>query len=266
MISMSIFTLTISMAIAAAAAEPPAKQGEAVPPATAPASPPAQDLRAGGDEHKRYFLIGVDDLSKPPANGFRLLLVLPGGDGSAEFHPFVTNIHKNALPEEFLIAQLVAPQWSKDQAKHNVWPIKSSQQVDAKFFTEEFIEAVINDVTSKCKIDPRFIFTLAWSSSGPAAYAASLSEKSQITGSFVAMSVFKPNDLPDLANAKGKAFYILHSPQDFIAMRFPEAARDQLAANGAITKLTTYEGGHGWKGDVVATIRTGIEWLQKQQE
>jgi predicted esterase len=78
------------------------------------------------------------------------------------------------------------------------------------------------------------------------------------------MSVFKPEQLPRLENGKGKAFYILHSPQDFIKMSFPESARDQLAAAGAKTKLATYEGGHGWKGDVFGNIRAGMDWLESE--
>ena len=78
------------------------------------------------------------------------------------------------------------------------------------------------------------------------------------------MSVFKPDQLPDLKRAKDKLYYILHSPEDKIPIRFAEAARDQLAEAGAKTKLQTYEGGHGWHGDVYGNIRAGIEWLEQQ--
>ena len=65
---------------------------------------PAQDLRAGGDDKKRYFLIGARD-AEPPAAGYGLLIVLPGSDGSADFHPFVRRIHKNVLNDRWLIAR-----------------------------------------------------------------------------------------------------------------------------------------------------------------
>ena len=86
-----------------------------------------------------------------------------------------------------------------------------------------------------------------------------------MTGSFVAMSVFKPDQLATIANAKGRAYYILHSPEDFIAMSFPERARDELARHGATTKLVTYAGGHGWHGDVFGMIRDGVAWLEEQR-
>ncbi len=78
------------------------------------------------------------------------------------------------------------------------------------------------------------------------------------------MSVFKPQTLPPIENASGLAFYILHSPQDFIRMEYAEAARDQLRAAGAKTKLTTYEGGHGWRRTTYPNLRDGIRWLEKQ--
>ena len=48
--------------------------------APAPADVPTQDVFAGGDPRKRYFLMGPSDLAAVPEAGFRLLLVLPGVD------------------------------------------------------------------------------------------------------------------------------------------------------------------------------------------
>jgi predicted esterase len=162
------------------------------------------------------------------------------------------------------VAQLVAPQWSQQQAKSIVWPTAKSTRPEVPFTTEQFVASVVGDVKAKASVNAKFVFSLSWSSGGPAAYAVSLVDNTPITGTFVAMSVFKPDLLPDLASAKGKPYYILHSPQDFIPMSFPEAARDRLAEHGGITTLQTYEGGHGWRGDVFTTIRTGVRWLEEQ--
>ena len=222
-----------------------------------------QDLLAGGDRHKRYFLFGPHDTDEWPRDGLRLLLVLPGGDGGPDFRPFVENIFRKATPDGYLVAELVAPQWSPEQAGRIVWPTVGLPSPEAGFTTEQFIDAVIDDVAARYRLDPRYVFSLSWSSGGPAAYAASLADDSRITGSLVAMSVFKPELLPDLQHASGRRYYILHSPQDFIPMRFAQAARDRLAAAGATTTLVTYEGGHGWHGDVFGTIRRGLQWLQE---
>ena len=76
----------------------------------------AQDISVEDDEHQRYFLIGREG-AEAPKSGFKLLVVLPGGDGSPDFHPFVKRFLEYALGEDYLIAQLVAPVWSEEQAK-----------------------------------------------------------------------------------------------------------------------------------------------------
>jgi predicted esterase len=224
---------------------------------------PCQDLRLGGNDQQRYFLIGADDAKVPPRKGDGLLVVLPGGDGSADFNPFVKRIWKNALPPGYLVAQLVAVP-SNDPAQI-VWPTaKMPFPAKQKFTTEDFIVSVVKEVKAKQKIDEGKVFALAWSSSGPAVYTAALLKDSPLRGTFVAMSVFKPIFLPPLANAKGRPFYLLQSPQDQTTpYLFAKAAKMQLGEAGAVVKLVDYEGGHGWLGDAFGNIRGGIEWLEK---
>jgi predicted esterase len=221
-----------------------------------------QDLRAAGDDKKRYFLIERPGGSSK--EGWRTLFVLPGGSGDAEFQSFVTRIAKHALPEGYLVVQLVAPVWSAHQAKTNVWPDENSPAPEAKFKTTDFFLAVRTDVAKSHKLDPRFSFTLTWSSSGMIGYLLSLLPKSSVTGTFVAMSVFQSAKLPNLSSAKGRPYFLYHSPQDFIPVSHAESARDALTKAGAIVELQTYEGGHGWRGNVFGDIRKGIDWLEAQ--
>jgi RNA polymerase sigma factor (sigma-70 family) len=226
---------------------------------------PSQELQAAGDANKRYFLIGPRKDAKPPAKGYGLLVIMPGGDGSADFHPFVKRIYKNALSDQYLAAQPIALQWTPDQ--QIVWPTKTNPVAKMKFSTEEFVEAVIEDVAKKQNVDRTKVFTLSWSSSGPAAYATSLQNKRSVTGSFIAMSVFNPKFLPPLKQADGHAYYLYHSPDDRVCpYRMAEQAKTSLAENGAKVRLETYEGGHGWRGNVYRDIRQGIEWLEKNQK
>lgn len=191
-----------------------------------------------------------------------LLIVLPGGDGSADFHPFVKRIHENALSEDFVLAQPLARQWTPNQKI--VWPTVGSKSDDMQYTTEELIEAVIEDVRKKHKIDPRRIYLLAWSSGGPAAYATVMQKETQVNGALIAMSVFKPKQLPDPKNAKNRSIYVLHSPDDKICPYWmAQAAQETLSDADMRTTLVDYPGGHGWKGNVYANIRQGIEWLQK---
>jgi predicted esterase len=128
---------------------------------------------------------------------------------------------------------------------------------------EDFLAKAVENLRKRTSIDPRYVFTLSWSSGGPAAYAASLSQDTPVMGSLVAMRVFKPNQLPELTQAKGKHYYILHSPGDKICpYRMAQAAQQQLSRHGAIVKFAEYAGGHGWRGDVYGNIRAGITWLE----
>lgn len=208
----------------------------------------------------RYLLIGAKGDLKAPADGFKLLVVLPGGDGGSDFEPFVKRIHKNALSGDYLVVQLIAPKWTPRQ--EIIWPTAKASVRGASVPTEEFIAKAVADVGKRARIDRRRVFTLSWSSGGPAAYAASLAKDTPVTGSFVAMSVFKPARL-DLTRAKGRLYYILHSPEDQVCPhRMAVSARDELGRNGATVELVEYPGGHGWRGDVFGNVRAGVEWLE----
>ena len=227
--------------------------------ATAPRQddlPAPVDVKIGGDAHKPYLLHGAGKDAKAPSSGWKILVAMPGGDGSAEFAPFVGRIRENVLGKDWLIVQIVAPVWEEEQSKKNVWPTKLSPWPKMEFPCEELFAAVLEDVQKTRKLDPKYLVTLA--------YALALQEKSPVTGTFIAMSVFKPEILPSLKGAKGRSFYILHSPEDSIPIQMAEDARDQLAKNGAKVEYATYAGGHGWHGDVYGTIRTGLDWLGKQ--
>jgi predicted esterase len=211
-----------------------------------------------------YLAVGPREGVQPPAEGFALLVVLPGGDGSADFHPFVRRIHENALDDSFLVAQPLTVQWTPDQ--QIVWPTAKNPVAGAKFSTEHLVAAVVNDMAEKQKLNRQRVYLLAWSSGGPAAYATLLADESPAAGGLIAMSVFQPDYLPPVANAKGRRFYLLHSPDDQVCpYRMAETAARALAEAGGRTTLVQYAGGHGWQGDVFGNIQRGIAWLDSQQ-
>jgi beta-lactamase regulating signal transducer with metallopeptidase domain/predicted esterase len=225
---------------------------------------PVAEMRAEGDRDKLYLLIGAGANAVAPTSGYRLLLVLPGGDGSAEFQYFVRRIRKHALSEDYLIAQLVAPSWSAKQFDQLVWPTTTNPWPAMRFSTEEFVEAVVRDVARRNRLDRRYIFALGWSSGGPPVYAQSLSGSRSVTGSFAAMSIFHPDWLPPLSRAKGRPYFLLHSPQDrLIPFAVAQTAQETLRKNGANVHLQTYQGGHGWRKPVYEMLRRGIRWLEE---
>lgn len=221
---------------------------------------PSKSLTVGGDKNMHYLLVGIDESKPVPKDGFDLVIVLPGGAGGADFNPFVKRIYKNALSEKYLIAQLVSFKWIQNQ--RITWPTKKAKTEGQKFSTEDFVEAVVRDIKAKYKINEQNIFSLSWSSGGPAAYAISLQKEKSVTGSYIAMSVFKPDTLPSLEQAEGHAYFIDHSPDDKTCpFWMAKNAHQILAEHGAKTKLVMYKGGHGWRGDVYGRIRKGIQWL-----
>ncbi len=221
--------------------------------------------RALDSDKLEYFLIGSTEKLKTPEHGYKLLIVMPGGDGSAEFQPFIKNIYKNALDHDYLVIQLVAPKWNEKQTI--TWPTARDKIAGKKVPVEVFLTRAVDDLKKRTRIDDRHVYTLSWSSGGPAAYAASLSKNTPITGSFVAMSVFFPSQMPSLKLAKGKRYYIFHSPEDQVC-KYPIAvrARDSLREAGAIVEFVEYDGGHGWHGDVFGNFRKGVEWLESKAD
>lgn len=221
---------------------------------------PGTEILGGGSRDMRAFLAGP--VGPVPTNGYRLLVVMPGGDGSAAFFPFLKRVVKNSLPQDTLLVQLVAKKWSEDENRV-VWPHAKLNPQKATFLTEEFVSKGIDGVAKKHKIDRKQVYACGWSSGGPAVWATLLQKNSPFQGAFVAMSVFHPQYVPPVENAKGKRVFILHSPEDFIPIKMAETARDQLRQAGATVEYATYEGGHGWHGDVFRYFREATIFLRK---
>ncbi len=73
----------------------------------------------------QYFLVAGTEKLEAPRDGYKLLIVMPGGDGSAEFLPFVKRIYKHALDDQYLVIQLLAPKWNARQ--QIAWPTASDK-------------------------------------------------------------------------------------------------------------------------------------------
>lgn len=223
-----------------------------------------EDRAAGEDKMKRYFLIRHRPEPAAEPKEYGLLLVLPGGPGSAEFLPLCANgIAKYGVPEDFAVAQLVAPVWDAAEAKMLVWPGAALPSTRAKFTSERFIDAVIDDVGARLPVKAGRVFTLGWSSSGHVLYSSALTNP-RIGGSFIAMARFYPAAMAQAEKARGKRFYFWHSPDDPICpYGEAEMAAKFLEEKGALTVLRSYKGGHGWVPNTfwADRIREAVEWF-----
>ena len=220
--------------------------------------------QVGSEKRQAYFLI-PPSAKKVPPDGFGLLVILPGGAGGESFHPFVKRIRKNAVPDDFVVAQPIAFKWSSDQRV--VWPTEKLTVAKQKFSSEEFVEAVIKDIAATHSIDSQRVYCMGWSSSGPAIYSLALRDKTAVKGSYVLMSVYKPEQLPPIKRAKGRSIYIEHSPDDRVCPYWmAKKGYEALRKEGARTTLATYEGGHGWRGNLYGRIRKALDWLDEDLE
>lgn len=239
------------------------KRNEAATEATVEDRPESLHVRTiESDGRKRWILHPPLDETLPQS-GAGLLVVLPGGDGSIDFAPFVHDTIRASAGSDYVLVQMIAPPIGTDAENVIVWPSVHLPDDRVPFSIEPVVRAAVEVAKIEHRIDPDRIWVMGWSSGGPPAYELAIMPDSPFSGAFVVMSVFKPNLLSPLTGAMGKSFYILHSPHDFIAMRFPEAAVSQLAGVGARTTLVVYEGGHGWHGDIAARIRAAIDWLEE---
>ena len=227
--------------------------------------PDADDVRAipsrsffvGGDRRMRYLVAG--EFRKGDAK--RVLLVLPGGDGSAEFHPFVKRIDARVLDKDWIVVQPVAPKWD-DKGDRVVWPSVGVPYPAAGFTTEAFLDGILDELTLRHGLKVVRTDLLAWSSSGPAVYSYAAHGRHKVDGAFVAMAVFRPDFLGGAKALNVGRFFLYHSPEDPISMTNPEAAKADLEARGVPVRLLTYPGGHGWTGPVWKDLASGLAYLR----
>lgn len=229
---------------------------------TAPAvaqDPATSAIAIDGLPKSGYHLLPARQQT-PPDAGFGLLVVLPGGDGSSAFLPWVQNgIHAQA-PDDFVCALVTAPVWSDKQKI--VWPTAARKERGMEYTTEDYVRAVVAHVAEAQPIDAARRVVLGWSSSGPALYDLLLSDDNPFPRAYLAMSVFPRQSSAALKRASGLRVLLDQSPDDEVT-RFVEAERAHAALTkaGAVVQLVSYRGGHGWQDDPQARLRRGLEWL-----
>lgn len=204
-----------------------------------------------------YFVLPPKQPPKDGAGG--LVVVLPGGDGSRDFLPWVENGLLAQRPDDCTGVLVTAVKWRDDQ--RIVWPTAQSKVPDMRYTTEDYVRAVVHEVEQAHRIDPARRVVVAWSSSGPAVYPLLCAEDGPFARGYVAMSIW-PRDLRDLAAAKGRRFFLDQSPEDKVTpFRFVRQAHAALDKAGAVVRVSVYDGGHGWHDEPLPRFREGLRWL-----
>jgi len=210
-----------------------------------------------------YFTIPA----KAPVAGKKgpLLVVLPGGDGSRDFLPFVENGILGSAPEDCTGVLVTSVKWRDDQKV--VWPTAQTKVQDQQWTTEAFVAAVVKAVQQEAAIDQKRIAVLAWSSSGPAVYPMLLDPKGPFARGYVAMSVWPAFEKKGTTAAKGRRFVLDQSPDDQVTtFSHAREAYTALTAAGATVQMSTYRGGHGWQDDPLARLRANLAWLYSEDK
>jgi predicted esterase len=229
--------------------------------------PKGPDLRKVDNDDGKRWILHTPLGTSPPERGWGLLVVMPGDDGSEGFAPFVHDTIQHAAGPEYVVVQMIAPPLpaGAEPERAVVWPREQLKDPRVDFTMESVVNAAVDVVLTERVIDPQRVWMMGWASGGPPSYTMALEKGGMFRGAIVAMSAFPKEEYGSLEGAKRKSFYLLHSPTDPIPISQPESAKSTLGAAGARVKLETYEGGHGWHGDVAAQIREAVRWLEEKQ-
>jgi len=225
---------------------------------------PAQQRGSAATEHtvasleqSLFFELPAAKPAKDGKGG--LIVVLPGGDGSRDFLPWVENSLLAQRPDDCVGVLVTSIRWRDDQ--RIVWPTAQSKVPGMAYTTEDYVRAVVQDVETRHRVDPARRVVVAWSSSGPAVYPLLCAEDGPFACGYVAMSIW-PQGLRDLTSAKGRRFFLDQSPDDQVtAFRFVRQAHAALDKAGAVVRVSVYDGGHGWHDDPLPRLREGLRWL-----
>ncbi|HZO90450.1 MAG TPA: hypothetical protein VFB38_19140 [Chthonomonadaceae bacterium] len=254
---------------------------------------PQELHQIAGDSKRAYWLIrppgsvprlrwrirlggaAMHDMPPPPPPGANpappqrlpgLLVVLAGGDGNGgSVLPFWSEALLKALKGNYLIALPVAPKWSANQPVPWVTQNHRQQVKEAAFTTESFVADVVKDVIANQQIDPERIFLHGVAESGPAVYACSLQENTPFKGFYILASAFKSTQLPPLARARHRRYFLQHSKDDKVSPYWmASAAQKLLSQQGASVKLVPYKGNHGYDfaDDIWKQMGEAISWLE----
>lgn len=174
-------------------------------------------------------------------------------------------IAAQAFDGKFLIALVRSPQANGKQIP--LWPLRSSEKpgTNSGLTTENLLAEVVQNAESKYPIHPDRVFLAGVGTGGAAVYACSLESRTPFHGFLLLDAPFRSSQLPPLANAKNKRYYLLHHRKNPITPFFiATAAQSALNKASAIVQLVDYptllDKAPSPDSDALAAA---LKWLQK---
>ena len=225
---------------------------------------PVQHLKAGGDAHKRYFIIGPSVKATAAGQPLGLLVFLPGGEKSGEDWLDTGKGWARQLPsDQYIFAFPVSVRWNEKQT--NPWPTAKTPEKGMKFSTEEFLEAVVAEIMKNQKIDSKRVFLFAYQQSATAGYAAGLRPQSPFTAISIGCGGLKSKDLPALGAAARRLWYLVSWPGDRGATpKEMQDARAVLSKTRAMVELKEYTEALFLGGKGCDAIKEMIAWFESK--
>ncbi len=228
------------------------------------------------DPQRAYWLLCPAYIGPPTAQAglpqlprkatFGLIVALAGGSGNGEdLTDFWQDAIQKSLKDGYFVALPIAPKWAANQPAAWLTQQNVGQVKDARFTTEQFLDEVITDVSSRYPIDRNRLFLHGVAEGGLAAYACSLNPVTPFRGFYILSSAFRTSQLPPLTNARGRHYLLQQSKEDKLAPYFQAtAAEELLRKQSAVVKLLTYKGDHGYKfaDNPWEQVAQAVTWLE----
>ena len=201
----------------------------------------------------------------PMADRPGLLVVLSDGDSDVALQAsYWQDVAGRGFGGKFLVALVSPPKWREKQTTLWLTRKNHAEVPEAAFTTESLVADVARDMESKYPINPVHVYLIGAGAGGPAAYACSLEANTPFHGFLLAQSAFRSAQLPPLANAKNRRYYLLHSRDDKRTPYFGATlAQNTLRAQGAAVKLSkaTPNPDENQPASWEETV-AGVKWLE----
>lgn len=146
-----------------------------------------------------------------------------------------------------------------------LWPTHANAADPGLPRTEAFVRDIVRTVQTQVPLNPSRIFLRGEGEGATAVYACSLDAQTPFRGFSVFAGDFRMGQLPPLAPAKGRRYFIQYNPDDKELPFFRAvSARDSLTKAGAQVKLAPYQPQPPQQSRQAtpAQIQEAMQWLE----
>ena len=196
-----------------------------------------------------------------------LLVVLGDGDSDIAMQAgYWQDVAGRGFGGKYLVALVSPAKWREKQT--GLWLTRKNRaEVPEAAFTTEMLAAdVARDMMGKYPINPAHVYLVGAGAGGTAAYACSLEAQTPFHGFLLMQSAFRSAQLPPLANAKNRRYYLLHSRDNKKTPYFAATlAQNTLRTQGATVKLSNATANPDAEQPATwEEAAEGVKWLEKQ--